>query len=1473
MHINDWRNKKNLLCTHDKLYCFLTESDCTSDHASIKRCYEAESNDTASSRISFFTKDPENVYVDNCANTHITNNKDHFVDFKSIRRGSRDKVSTVGGNAMPVGEGTVKWSWRDDDGRSHTYLLKHCRYYPNSPACILSPSQLGLQIKDCDGGTGIDSSVRTSTFYWCKKKFSRTIQHTAAFMPKLEINDTSTALASYISSFEAFFDDKSNFSFLTEKEFHDTFSSQDNKLSTLGRRVIYRKGDLKLKGMIVSISPRQLFAIRLDDGSEISTSHDFIQFDDMDMAKPDVFPSPVVQTLHERIDDDPASCPSVSTALSSEQRELLRWHIRLGHLPFKILRRFAELRLIPKHLAKVSVFPLCACCAFANATKRAWRKKGEQNSIRSEETNHPGGCVSVDHLESGQTGMIPQSSGHRVQDRYVGATVFVDNFSRFSYVHMMTSINTQQTMEAKLAFERLALSHGVIVSSYRADNGRFSDSDFMRHCEENNQAITFCGVGAHHQNGIAERHIRTLTDIARTILLHGMKMWPEAISLSFWPFALKYASDRHNKLAIDSLGYTPLERFSRTRSQIVPERFHTWGCPVFVLDARNQSGIVSVPKWEPRSRMGVNLGFSPVHSSDVALVFNPSTGFVSPQYHLVFDDDFSTLEYVRKQVHPPHWSILVEQSSHRATVNDFSINDETWDIKETSRHVPRIPTSANRTNSSNVPTTSFSPVITHSGSADPNTESVSSARPTPVTNIAPSAPLVRNFSADSSDVVHDSTSSVCPLATSDVTTNVPTDHDSSSSALRVRFRENDDYVLPSEPIPLSEGEHEHRLVDSANASSPETTPTSVHEGGHSAQTPFSEGAQAQSSPHFGMPDFKNPDTIGLRRSSRTPKPRTIASLFLLFGLMTISPFVESIPTVAPVASVVTSAQRTLTYFSDLTKNIDGTINYLNPVTQVFSSVQDNDTYTYRQAREQPDFIEFVKAMKKEIDDHHNRKHWKIIKRSAHNNPRTILAIWSFKRKRLPNGQVSRYKARLCAHGGMQKWGVNYWETFSPVVNWMSVRLILILAIIHDLPARAIDFVLAFPQAELDTPVYMELPVGCDPDGPGPRHEYIIELKKSLYGLKQASLNWFNMLKKGLQARGYKSSDVDPCVFISKDAIVLTYVDDCLILATTNEVIDKLVKSLKDGKENFDFTDDGDIKYYLGVEFNRSPNGTIELKQEFLIERIIKALNFDSNELSSKPTPVVKPNLKKDLDGPKRKHSWHYRSVIGMLNYLEKTTRPEIAFAVHQCARFCENPMLSHERAVHRIVRYLVGTKDKGLIFTPDPSVGIECHVDADFSGNWCKDDSEDPSSVLSRTGFVISYGRCPLIWMSKLQTEIALSTTEAEYIALSQSLREIIPLMGLLKEIKEHFHLNDNLPEIKCSIFEDNNSCIALAKAPRMNPRTKYIALKYHHFRSYVSSKLVSIHYIATADQPADIFTKALEEKQFIHLRKKICGY
>ena len=147
-------------------------------------------------------------------------------------------------------------------------------------------------------------------------------------------------------------------------------------------------------------------------------------------------------------------------------------------------------------------------------------------------------------------------------------------------------------------------------------------------------------------------------------------MWPEAISVSLWPYALKYTSDRHNHLTLNKHGYTPLERISRTRSQIAPEILHTWGCPTYVLDARNQSHANTCPKWEPRSRLGVNLGFSPCHSTTVALVLNPKTGHFSPQYHEVFDDEYSMLPYMRKQAEPHNWEQLLDKATAKLSSAD-----------------------------------------------------------------------------------------------------------------------------------------------------------------------------------------------------------------------------------------------------------------------------------------------------------------------------------------------------------------------------------------------------------------------------------------------------------------------------------------------------------------------------------------------------------------------------------------------------------------------------------------------------------------------------------------------------------------------------------------------------------------------------------------------------------------------------------
>jgi hypothetical protein len=260
-------------------------------------------------------------------------------------------------------------------------------------------------------------------------------------------------------------------------------------------------------------------------------------------------------------------------------------------------------------------------------------------------------------------------------------------------------------------------------------------------------------------------------------------------------------------------------------------------------------------------------------------------------------------------------------------------------------------------------------------------------------------------------------------------------------------------------------------------------------------------------------------------------------------------------------------------------------------------------------------------------------------------------------------------------------------------------------------------------------------------------------------------------------------------------------------------------------------------------------------------------------IATRQTPTLATRiLQRDEKAQSYTGKLHYRAIIGKLNFLEKSTRPDIAYAVHQCARFCEDPKQSHVDAVIRLVEYLASTRDKGLIFSPNKKKSFEVYADADFAGNWYKPTAmDDVSTTKSRTGYVILLANCPILWTSKLQTQIALSTTEAEYIALSQSLRDTIPIMQLLEEIKEkRFNSPFTTPTVFCKAFEDNSGALELARLPKMRPRTKHINIVYHHFREHVRSGQIKVLPIKTADQIADIFTKPLAQNDFLRHRKAL---
>ncbi len=213
------------------------------------------------------------------------------------------------------------------------------------------------------------------------------------------------------------------------------------------------------------------------------------------------------------------------------------------------------------------------------------------------------------------------------------------------------------------------------------------------------------------------------------------------------------------------------------------------------------------------------------------------------------------------------------------------------------------------------------------------------------------------------------------------------------------------------------------------------------------------------------------------------------------------------------------------------------------------------------------------------------------------NSKTIMSIWSFKRKRYPDGTLNKHKAKLCAHGRMQTWGKNYWGTYAPVVNWASICLILAIKI-HGLSSKSIDFVLVFPQADLEVAVYIELSIGFDALNGENCKFYVLRPNKSLYGLRHAGYNWYAKLSNGLQDQGFVQSNIDSCVFFGPGCIILTYVDDWIINGDMSNHVNKLSQSLHKGDENFVLRDEGLIDKYLGVKIKQLDDSSFELTQLF-----------------------------------------------------------------------------------------------------------------------------------------------------------------------------------------------------------------------------------------------------------------------------------
>ena len=501
------------------------------------------------------------------------------------------------------------------------------------------------------------------------------------------------------------------------------------------------------------------------------------------------------------------------------------------------------------------------------------------------------------------------------------------------------------------------------------------------------------------------------------------------------------------------------------------------------------------------------------------------------------------------------------------------------------------------------------------------------------------------------------------------------------------------------------------------------------------------------------------------------------------------------------------------------------------------------------------------AMKSEMSSLYRNDTWELVPRPVNKN--IVGSRWVFKVKPKPDGTVDRYKARLVAQGFSQVQGLDYSEVFSPVVRYAGFRSLLAFANVNDLEVHQMDVTTAFLHGELDHEIYMEQPEGfVDEANP----TYVCKLKKSLYGLKQSARLWNSTLTQHLLSDGYKKSSADECIFIKtagKNFVILAvYVDDVIPVSNNTQMMEE--EKLKLMKK-FEMVDKGPIHYVLGMVINRDRESrTLTISQPEYLRSVLARFNMDNCNPVATPLEVGR-NFRRTAEDEEKADISLYQQAIGCLTYASLISRPDIAVATRTMAQYMSNPSRCHWSGVKRILRYIKGTLEHGLVFSStDNSSSDNVLVgfsDADWAG--------DLDTRRSTSGYTFFIGNALVSWSSRKQATVAKSSTEAEYVALSGATQEAIWLRRLVSDVPSQKPsatvINDeNLPTL---INEDNQGAIDLSKNAKHHERTKHIDIAYHFIRERVATNEVIVKYCNTNDMIADVMTKALPRVKFEKFR------
>ncbi|GMI79054.1 hypothetical protein HRI_001574700 [Hibiscus trionum] len=526
-----------------------------------------------------------------------------------------------------------------------------------------------------------------------------------------------------------------------------------------------------------------------------------------------------------------------------------------------------------------------------------------------------------------------------------------------------------------------------------------------------------------------------------------------------------------------------------------------------------------------------------------------------------------------------------------------------------------------------------------------------------------------------------------------------------------------------------------------------------------------------------------------------------------------------------------------------------TVAYALPV------VDDDIPVTYQEAMQSLESDKWKSAMDEEMQSLQKNNTWDLA--YLLEGKRAIGCKWVFAKKDgSPSKKDVRYKARLVAKGYAQKEGIDYNEVFSPVVKHSSIRTLLALVAQLNLELAQLDVKTAFLHGDLEEEIYMTQPEGyVDAGG----KKWVCKLNKSLYGLKQSPRQWYKRFDSFMRRQKYTRSKYDHCVYLRKlqdgsFIYLLLYVDDMLIASKSQQEIDKLKAQLN---QEFEMKDLGEAKKILGMEISRDRRrGKLCLTQKQYLKKVLQC--FGMNESTKHVSTPLASHLKLSSQlSPKTDEEREYMAkvpyanAVGSLMYAMVCTRPDISQAVGVVSRYMHDPGKGHWQAVKWILRYLQQTVDVGLVFEQDETLGqfVVGYVDSDYAG--------DLDKRRSTTGYLFALAKAPVSWRSTLQSTVALSTTEAEYMAVAEAVKEAIWLNGLLEDL--------GVVQSHISLYCDSQSAIHLAKNQVYHSRTKHIDVRYHFVREIFEEGKILLQKIATAENPADMLTKVVTSIKFNH--------